>query len=129
MADIKNCPGYNLLIETRKWVGELEKEIKEMKNDRIAADKNLREDLKDMRDEDYSLKEILTRLDLTLQGQEKVLQGLVDKTTGLDKELHNGLIAKKAEEWFYKSIGKWVVASLVGNGLAILTMVFTHFHL
>jgi hypothetical protein len=46
------------------------------------------------------------------------------KIDKIDKELHNGLIPKKAAQWFYSSVGKWIVGLLTANALAILYFIF-----
>lgn len=123
MEDWKECAGYNLLQETRKWIDDLEKKVEKMRRERV-------EDVNDLKDMQIQLTEIITRLDMTLQGQEKLLQGLIEDNTNIrknvreiDKEIHNGLIAKKAEEWFYRSIGKWVIGLFLANFGAIILFI------
>jgi uncharacterized protein (UPF0371 family) len=126
-GDIKNCPGYSLLLETRKWIDDIDKKVEKMRAERIEGINHLRVEVDKMKQTDYDLKEIITRLDMTIQGQEKILQGLVAKVDKMDGELHNGLIGKKASEWFYKSVGKWVIGLLLGNAFTIIALMINKF--
>jgi len=41
------------------------------------------------------------------------------------KEMKNGYITKRAAEWFYSSIGKWVIGLLVTNAASIVGLILT----
>jgi len=48
---------------------------------------------------------------------------LEQKIDLINKELHNGLIPKKASQWFYSSVGKWIIGLLAGNVFTIVVVV------
>ena len=62
--------------------------------------------------------------DATLETIVKIMNDRFDtletEIKGVKKDLNNGLIPKKASEWFYGSIGKWIIALLAGNLVTIL---------
>jgi len=39
--------------------------------------------------------------------------------------MKNGYITKRAAEWFYSSIGKWVIGLLVTNAASIVGLILT----
>ena len=52
---------------------------------------------------------------------------LETKIDNIDGELHNGLIPKKASQWFYSSVGKWVLGLIGTNIITILALLYKIF--
>jgi len=52
---------------------------------------------------------------------------LEKKIDRLDGELHNGLIPKKASQWFYSSVGKWIIGLLGTNALTLIILLYKIF--
>lgn len=58
---------------------------------------------------------------LTLLQLKEMIEKLTKKFDEFEKEMKNGYIPKRAQEWFYSSVGKWLIGLLAGNFLLLLT--------
>lgn len=85
----------------------------------------IREDITELkvRDTEQKIQIVNLREDITeIKESVKIINSNLEAFT---KEMKNGYIPKRAAEWFYSSIGKWVIGLLVTNAASIVGLILT----
>jgi len=85
----------------------------------------IREDITELkvRDTEQKIQIVNLREDLAeIKESVKIINSNLEAFT---KEMKNGYINKRAAEWFYSSIGKWVIGLLVTNAASIVGLILT----
>lgn len=85
----------------------------------------MREEITELkvRDTEQKIQIVNLREDITeIKESVKVINSNLEAFT---KEMKNGYITKRAAEWFYSSIGKWVIGLLVTNAASIVGLILT----